>query len=315
MGDEVEVESRAGDYEIHVRKIENLYSAHHVIHHDREYCSTKKLIRTRNGEYVITTEPRQKLERTSKTWSGLGFGLKRITSRASRRDSTLTLAIKTHEGTELSALKFTKVDSKRTMVTFVCNLELGFTVSSKAAARSLIKALFYTTRAASYFINFLASENIHDEDAHMLGEELIWRVNERSKRVKKEDTVKEFISFSSPISELVKKFDWMEAVLVAVVENKLNQIATVDGRAEGLSKEEGRAIGKSLAISLATTLTAQAAIDEWIHQFPALQQVDSEIKFFRPMLTKIGYKLVGDVRWGVKARVAVGAASSMTGKI
>ena len=61
-------------------------------------------------------------------------------------------------------------------------------------------------------------------------------------------------------------------------------------------------------------MTAQAAIDEWIHQFPALQQVDFEIKFFRPMLTKIGYKLVGDVRWGVKARVAVGAASSMTGK-
>jgi len=52
-------------------------------------------------------------------------------------------------------------------------------------------------------------------------------------------------------------------------------------------------------------------VDEWIHQFPALQEIDKGHDWFRPMLVAIGMKLVGEVGWGVKMRVSIGASLSM----
>jgi len=87
-------------------------------------------------------------------------------------------------------------------------------------------------------------------------------------------------------------------------------MSPVKAKAECLRKEEGTALGKSLAISLATTLAAEGGIDEWIHQFPALQELDKEYKWFRDMMNIIGRRLVGEVAWGVKFRVFVGASLS-----
>ena len=58
-------------------------------------------------------------------------------------------------------------------------------------------------------------------------------------------------------------------------------------------------------------MTAEGGIDEWIHQFPALQEIDEEYAWFRPALEEIGLGLVGEVGWGVKTRVAVGASTSI----
>jgi len=65
---------------------------------------------------------------------------------------------------------------------------------------------------------------------------------------------------------LAEMYEFIESMLVAVVENKLTTLASVPTKAEVLDQEGGKAIGRSLAISLATTLTAIAGVDEWIHQ-------------------------------------------------
>ena len=48
----------------------------------------------------------------------------------------------------------------------------------------------------------------------------------------------------------------------------------------------------------------------WILQHRALQELDQKHCWFRPMMNAIALKLVGDVGWGLKLRVFVGAALS-----
>jgi hypothetical protein len=55
-----------------------------------------------------------------------------------------------------------------------------------------------------------------------------------------------------------------------------------------------------------------AAVDAFILNFPALQELDEEYEWFRPMLEIISYRFLEEVPWGLKARVTVGAITSMT---
>ena len=52
-------------------------------------------------------------------------------------------------------------------------------------------------------------------------------------------------------------------------------------------------------------------MDAFILNFPALQELDEEYEWFRPMLETISYRLLEEVPWGLKARVTVGAITSM----
>jgi hypothetical protein len=86
----------------------------------------------------------------------------------------------------------------------------------------------------------------------------------------------------------------------------------VKGKAIELGEKEGREIGESLARSLAIKTLPAAAVDAFILNFPALQELDVEYEWFRPMLDTISYRLLEEVPWGLKARVTVGAITSMT---
>ena len=99
-------------------------------------------------------------------------------------------------------------------------------------------------------------------------------------------------------------------MLCAVVENKLTSIAIVETKAECTGVLGGRAIGRSLAISLATNLTAKTGVDEWMHQFPALKELDLVYEWFRPFVEVIGFQLVREVGWGVKTKLVLAATTS-----
>jgi hypothetical protein len=100
-------------------------------------------------------------------------------------------------------------------------------------------------------------------------------------------------------------------MLGAVVKNKLCKLRKVEGKAVELGEKEGREIGESLARSLAINTQPVAAVDAFILNFSALQELDEEYEWFRPMLETISYRLLEEVPWGLKARVTVGAITSM----
>jgi hypothetical protein len=62
---------------------------------------------------------------------------------------------------------------------------------------------------------------------------------------------------------------------------------------------------------LAINTQPVAAVDAFILNFPALQELDEEYEWIKPMLVTLSYRLLEEVPWGLKARVTVGAITSM----
>jgi len=52
-------------------------------------------------------------------------------------------------------------------------------------------------------------------------------------------------------------------------------------------------------------------VDEWILKHLSLSELDKEVAWFRPMLNVVGKRLLGEVSWGLKMRVIMGAGLSI----
>jgi hypothetical protein len=111
---------------------------------------------------------------------------------------------------------------------------------------------------------------------------------------------------------VAQKYEFVIPMLAAIVKNRLHGLRNVKGKVGEVGKKEGREIGESLARSLAINTQPIAAVDAFILNFSALQELDEEYEWFRPMLETISYRLLEEVPWGLKARVTVGAITSMT---
>ena len=59
---------------------------------------------------------------------------------------------------------------------------------------------------------------------------------------------------------------------------------------------------------LATNMSVEAAVDEWIMHYPCLKELADECIWFRPMMEVIGTRLLYQVAWGAKARVIASAS-------
>jgi hypothetical protein len=153
---------------------------------------------------------------------------------------------------------------------------------------------------------------ISGREGKQLGEDLMLAVQEREDGRTKEEAVGEFVASNDLLKGVVEKYTFVEAMLAAVIENKLHRLRKVEGAAKDLEKKDGKEIGESLASTLVASTQVQSAVDEWMHQFPALKELDKEYGWLRPMLETIGFKLMEEVPWGVKMRVTVGAFTSMT---
>jgi hypothetical protein len=148
-------------------------------------------------------------------------------------------------------------------------------------------------------------------EGKQLGEDLMLAVKEREDGKTKEEAVGEFVATNDLLKGVVEKYTFVEAMLAAVIENKLHRMRKVEGAAKDLEKKDGKEIGESLASTLAASTQVISAVDEWMHQFPALKELGEEYRWFRPLLETIGFKLMEEVPWGVKMRVTVGAFTSM----
>jgi hypothetical protein len=60
-----------------------------------------------------------------------------------------------------------------------------------------------------------------------------------------------------------------------------------------------------------TNVNGEAAVDEFILTFPALEEMDFEFTWFRPTMVAIANDLMSKVAYGVKVRAAIGGSMSM----
>ncbi|GMI31458.1 hypothetical protein TrCOL_g854 [Triparma columacea] len=150
------------------------------------------------------------------------------------------------------------------------------------------------------------------QTGRLLGEQLLFALSFRKKGMTKEEAVRSFIGKNYILRQAAEKYAFVTPMLGAVIKNKLCKLGKVEGKAIELQEKDGREIGQSLARSLAINTQPVAAVDAFILNFPALQELDVEYEWFRPMLETISYRLFEEVPWGLKARVTIGAITSMS---
>ena len=221
-------------------------------------------------------------------------------SDASIVSSKLTTHVKCKER---SAIRLSRIRSMETSIEFVGELDFEIPRDGKAIITNELKRQLQGYKAMSiYFLNLLSGERldeVDEKDGQLLAEIFV------------NDGVKEAIKKCGILKACQTEFPWFEGMMEEVMNMKLRPAAdSIETKAECLSIEEARKIGGSLSAALALSTNPKAAVDEWILQHKALQDIDGRYHWMRHMINAVAIKLLGKVGWGVKSRVFVGAALS-----
>ena len=87
--------------------------------------------------------------------------------------------------------------------------------------------------------------------------------------------------FTQSHARFARRYEFFQPMITRVVENKLRTSGAVNTPLCDVSKKEGRAMARGLAISMVSSLTAEAGVDVWIMTHKALIQFDKEEAWFR----------------------------------
>ena len=105
---------------------------------------------------------------------------------------------------------------------------------------------------------------------------------------------------------------WFSELMTGVVGNNiLGSSGAVNSRLLTLSNKEARKTGNGLAAALLGSTSSELGVEEWILTSKAMQELDRNIIWFRPMMNRIAMRLLADVAWGAKLRLYTGAALSI----
>ena len=107
------------------------------------------------------------------------------------------------------------------------------------------------------------------------------------------------------MAEFAKEKEWFVPMMAHVLMNRLRPGEECEARSEAMNLVQGRIVGRGFASFLATNMSVEAAVDEWILRYQCLKELD-EYSWFRPMMEVVGTRLLSQVAWGVKSRVFLG---------
>jgi hypothetical protein len=199
-------------------------------------------------------------------------------------------------------------------IVYVNKLEVGAGLRSYVLGKVSEGKLALAYKMQLYFQNLRKLEQWDVEDGKAVGEILVTRTKAEKLHEKSETRIearmRSLFKKNKGLDGIDTKYEFFQSMMAGVVQNNLRPAADVKTKLINLSSRDGRTIGAGLALSLATNLTSEAAVDEWISNYPALREVDREEDWFRPMLTVMATRLLGEVSWGLKLRVSVGAGLS-----
>jgi hypothetical protein len=156
-------------------------------------------------------------------------------------------------------------------LTYTSRVDVGGKVSSGAMNATLKKDLLFVFKTQTFFQNLKKLEDWGEADGSAVGLQLI-ALEKGSKAAHVRATFRE----NAGLKEVGGKLAFFEGMVQAVIENKLRPAKVVKTRLADLSLQDGRKIGQSLAASIASNLTADAAVDEWVVKYPGLRELEAE---------------------------------------
>jgi hypothetical protein len=214
-----------------------------------------------------------------------------------------------------SAMKIERLGDNKTKLEYVIHPDSGGSLPHWLMNYYIESNLRKVVETQEYFQSLRSLEELDEEDGVALGEVLVIKTKAEKHRQRGETRVdarlrQRFKDFRG-LREVSERYVFFQAMLARVVQNKLRPARVVKNTLCDLSVMDGAMIGAGLSLCLATNLTAEAGVDEWIGKCSALRELDEAEIWFRPMMNVVARRLLGEVAWGLKMRVFVGATLSI----
>jgi hypothetical protein len=213
------------------------------------------------------------------------------------------------------AMRMTRMNENKTKLEYAQSIDFGGAIPLWIANTYVGANLAFVQEIQEYFQALRGLELWDEEDGKAIGELAVIRSEAENHREKGETNMdarlRELFKKQKGLKEIGMKYDFFQALMARLLLNQLRPTRDVYKKLAYLSAKNGAAIGSGLAVSLATNLTSDAAVDEWIRRYASMKELDQREVWFRPMINVIAKRLLGEVAWGMKFRVFTGAGLSM----
>ncbi|GMI32609.1 hypothetical protein TeGR_g9086, partial [Tetraparma gracilis] len=103
-------------------------------------------------------------------------------------------------------------------------------------------------------------------------------------------------------------------MFMRICKNRLRPSHVCNKPLADLTTSDGVTIGASLSSCLFSNTEGNTGVEEWVSNFPALQELDKEYSWFRPLVNSLAEKLLIDSPWGANLRMLVAGGASMLDK-
>jgi hypothetical protein len=210
-----------------------------------------------------------------------------------------------------SAVKITGLNATNTRLEYVLNPNAGTAIPRWIAVKMLASRLSRAQDIQEHFQSLRGLGQWDEEDGRAVGEVMLIKARGELHREKAESQIdarmRLLLKKYRGLREVHEKYDFFVGMMTRVVRNKLRSSGGVRSELVDVTTKEGKSIGAGLAMALASNLTSEAAVDEWIMRYTALRTLDQREVWFRPMANSVAARLLGEVSWGLKTRVAIGA--------
>ena len=241
-----------GDFELLVSRSIMFEGIYWNSQQECKFSSTVKLHRVDANTIVILTDPANR--------------------RSGRRKRSITFfgmsSLGKTGGLERTTVRLVRISTMETRVDVMTELDFCTPVGRLILKNEVKRELGGYKAMSRYFLNLLSDESLHlinKKDGISLGE-LLYEEGRGSVGVKgtvNNCAVKDAINSCAVLNSLQAEFPWFNVMIEEVIKNNLRPPASaIATKAVCLSTAEATKIGGSLAMSLATNITAVGGVDE-----------------------------------------------------
>jgi hypothetical protein len=166
-------------------------------------------------------------------------------------------------------------------IVYVNQTDAGGRLPVSVKNHTLLRNLALTYKVKEFFQVMRGLDVWGEEDGEVTADMLLVKTaaekNHKKGETKVEARVRAMMERHKGLRELGERWEWFGPFLVKLVQNKLRPAGVQAGvRLCNMNTKQAKVIGGSLASSIATNLTARAAVDEWILRYPALRELEHE---------------------------------------
>ncbi|GMI19342.1 hypothetical protein TeGR_g2736 [Tetraparma gracilis] len=168
--------------------------------------------------------------------------------------------------------------------------------------------------AFSFCIKETAELDAAGQDARALGQLLVHEmepVRTKKRPEELESKLHTFFYRATVLREVADVYPWFPKTLFQVLRNLPSRPRTTKAKLAEFTERDALITGRAMTMLMLSNATPDAAVDEWILTFPALQEIESAHPFLRPFMNVIAEHLLSTTDFGLKMRLFGGAGLSV----